>query len=69
MKKTIYYLTSDFVSSDGFHDLITSGNKNNVVVLEKLCDSCDAVKYSSVEDFVEAFNSEYISDLGYIIYI
>ena len=69
MGKTIYYLTSDFVASDDFHDLIASGNKNNVEVLEKLCDTCDAVKYSSVEEFIDAFNSEYISDLGYLIYI
>lgn len=69
MGKTIFYLTSDFVASDGFNDLIVSGNKNNVGVLEELCNNGDAVKYSSVEEFVESFNSEYISDLGYLIYV
>lgn len=69
MGKTIFYLTSDFVASDAFHYLIVSGNKNNVEVLEELCSNGDAVKYSSVEEFVESFNSEYISDLGYLIYV
>lgn len=70
MKKTIYYLTSDYVSSeDGSYDVMAKGSNNDVEVLDDLCRKGYAVKYSSVEDFVEAFNNEYISDLGYLIYI
>ena len=69
MEKKIFYLTSGFVSSNGFHDLIASGNKNNVEVLEELCRKGYAVKYSSVENFIESFNNKYVSDFGYLIYI
>ena len=68
MKKTIFYLKSDFVTSDNFYDLFVSGNKNNVEFLEELCRNGNAVKYS-VEEFIDAFNDEMISDLGYLIYI
>jgi hypothetical protein len=68
MKKTIFYLTSDFVSSDEFSTMFEEGKQNDVDFLKELCVEGKAEHYD-IEDFVLAFNDEYISDMGYLIYI
>ena len=64
--KHIYYITVDFASSDEYFD--TSIDDVNIELLEQWCQEGKAEKYT-IEDFVEAFNDEYISDLGMLYYM
>jgi hypothetical protein len=65
MKKYIYYITADFASSEEFFD---SPIDKNIELLEQWCQEGKAEKYT-IEDFVQAFNDEYISDLGMLYYM
>lgn len=65
MKKYIYYITSDFVASEEFWD---APQDMNVELLEQWCQEGVAEKYT-IENFVQAFNDEYISDLGMLYYM
>jgi hypothetical protein len=65
MGKYIYYVVADFVGTDEFFD---SPIENNVELLEQWCKEGKAKKYT-IEDFVEAFNDERISDLGMLYYM
>lgn len=65
MKKHIYYIISDFVSTEEFFD---SSINPTIETLEKWCEEEKAEKYT-IEEFVQAFNDEYISDLGMLYYM
>ena len=65
MKKYIYYITSDFVASEEFWD---APKDMNIELLEQWCQEGKAEKYT-IENFVQAFNDEYISDLGMLYYM
>jgi hypothetical protein len=65
MTKHIYYITSDFVGTEEFFD---SEINPTIETLEKWCDEGKAEKYT-IEGFVQAFNDEYISDLGMLFYM
>ena len=65
MTKYIYYITADFVGSEEFFD---SDVEPTIEILEKWCAEGKAEKYS-IENFVQAFNDEYISDLGMLYYM
>lgn len=64
MKKYIYYITADFVSSEEFFD---SDVDPTIETLEEWCVRGKAEKYT-IENFVSAFNDEMISDLGFLFY-
>lgn len=65
MKKYIYYATADFVGTDDFFD---SKINPDIETLEKWCAEGKAKKYT-IENFVKAFNDEFISDLGMLFYM
>ena len=65
MEKHIYYITADFVGTDEFFD---SPIDKNIELLEQWCQEGKAEKYT-IEDFVQAFNDEYISDLVMLCYM
>lgn len=65
MKKYIYYITADFVGSEEFFN---SDVEPTLETLEQWCQEGVAEKYT-IEDFVQAFNDEYISDLGMLYYM
>ena len=65
MKKYIYYIVADFVGTDEFFD---SPTDKNIELLEQWCKEGKAEKYT-IENFVQAFNDEYISDLGMLYYM
>jgi len=65
MKKHIYYITSDFVGTEEFFD---SSINPTIETLEKWCVEGKAEKYP-IEEFVQAFNDEYISDMGMLYYM
>jgi hypothetical protein len=65
MKKYFYYITADFVGSEEFFD---SDVEPTIETLEKWCAEGKAEKYS-IENFVQAFNDEHISDLGMLYYM
>ena len=65
MKKYIYYITADFATSEEFFDAPID---MNIELLEQWCREGKAEKYT-IEDFVQAFNDENISDLGMLYYM
>ena len=65
MEKHIYYITADFVGTDEFFD---SPIDMNIELLEQWCKRGGAEKYT-IENFVQAFNDEDISDLGMLYYM
>lgn len=65
MGKYIYYVVADFVGTDEFFDAPID---MNVELLEQWCKEGKAEKYT-IENFVQAFNDEYISDLGMLYYM
>ena len=65
MEKHIYYITADFVGTDEFFD---SPIDMNIELLEQWCKRGVAEKYT-IENFVQAFNDEDISDLGMLYYM
>lgn len=65
MGKYIYYATVDFVESDEFFD---SELTPDVETLEQWYREGKVEKYT-IKNFVEAFNDELISDLGYLFYV
>ena len=65
MGKYIYYVVADFVGTDEFFD---SPIDMNIELLEQWCQEGKAEKYT-IEDYVQAFNDEYISDLGMLYYM
>jgi hypothetical protein len=65
MGKYIYYVVADFVGTDEFFDAPID---MNIELLEQWCQEGVAEKYT-IEDFVQAFNDEYISDLGMLYYM
>lgn len=65
MKKYIYYITADFVASEEFWD---APIEKNIELLEQWFQDGKVEKYT-IEDFVQAFNDEYISDLGMLYYM
>lgn len=65
MGKYIYYIMPDFVASEEFFD---SPIDKNIELLEQWCKEGKAEKYT-IENFVQAFNDEDISDLGMLYYM
>lgn len=65
MKKYIYYITADFAASEEFWN---APIEKNIELLEQWFQDGKVEKYT-IEDFVQAFNDEYISDLGMLYYV
>lgn len=64
--KHIYYITADFASSEEFFDAPID---MNVELLEQWCQEENKAEKYTIEEFVQAFNDEYISDLGMLYYM